>query len=305
MSTTALALVLCAALLHAIWNIAAKKATAQVTAQATTTASGSDSFMVMGALMVAVLWAPVALGLYWDALWVLTPAQWGLVLTTAVVHLAYYRSLLTGYRVADLTVVYPVARGTGPLITVVAAVLLLGERPGWQGALGVAAVCGGVFVLAGGPRLFRQRADARLRAGLRWGGVTGVCIAGYSVLDGYAVKVMLISPILLDWLTNLLRLPFLLPGELLRWRHDAQDQRATWRAQWRYALVGAVLAPVGYVMVLYALTLAPMSRVSPAREVSMLFAALLGGRLLGEGDRRLRLAGAACIAAGVVLLAVA
>jgi drug/metabolite transporter (DMT)-like permease len=221
------------------------------------------------------------------------------------VHLGYYRSLLAGYRHADLTVVYPVARGTGPLLTVIAAVLLLGERPGWLGALGVAGVCGGVFVLAGGPRLLRPVNDdaqhARLLAGLRWGGLTGLFIAGYSVLDGYAVKVMLLSPILLDWLTNLLRVPFLLPGQL----RDRAGFVAAWRTQWRYALIGAVLGPMAYVMVLYALTMAPMSLVSPAREVSLLFAALIGGQLLGEGDRSLRLAGAACIAGGVMLLAMA
>jgi drug/metabolite transporter (DMT)-like permease len=291
MSTTALALVLCAALLHATWNIAAKKA------------GGGLTFMVMNAAMVGVLWAPLVLWLCWNALWTLSAAQWGFVLATTLVHLGYYSALLTGYRVADLTLVYPVARGTGPLITVLVAVLLLGERPGWLGALGVAAVCGGVFVLAGGPRLWLARGDPRLHAGLRWGGLTGLFIAGYSVLDGYAVKVMLISPILLDWLTNVLRLPVLLP---LQWRDWARDRAAVvhaWRTQWRYALVGAVLAPVGYVMVLYALTMAPMSLVSPAREVSLLFAALIGGRLLGEGDRWLRLAGAACIAGGVVLLA--
>jgi drug/metabolite transporter (DMT)-like permease len=76
-----------------------------------------------------------------------------------------------------------------------------------------------------------------------------------------------------------------------------------WRAQWRAALVVAVLGPLGYVLVLYAVRLAPLSHVAPAREVSMLFAALIGGRLLGEGDRGLRLVGAACIAGGVAALA--
>lgn len=293
MSATVLALVLCAALLHASWNIAAKKA------------GGGDSFIFMGALMVGVLWAPVALGCCWQALWALTPAQWGLIVATTLVHLAYFSSLLAGYRHADLTVVYPVARGSGPLLTVLVAVVWLGERPGWLGAAGVAAVCFGVFILAGGPRLLRAHGDARLRAGLRWGLLTGVFIAGYSVLDGYAVKLMLIPPILLDWLTNLLRAPLLAPGEWRRWRRDRAAVAAVWRSQWRYALVGALLAPAGYVMVLYALTMAPMSLVSPAREISLLFAALIGGRLLGEGDRGLRLAGAACIAAGVALLAAA
>jgi drug/metabolite transporter (DMT)-like permease len=293
MSWTAIALVLCAALLHATWNIAAKKA------------GGGDAFMLMGAVMVGVLWAPLALWLGWDELFTWGWQQWGFVLATTLVHLLYYRCLLTGYRLADLTVVYPVARGTGPLITVIVAVTLLGESLTALGALGVLGVCGGVFVLAGGPRLLRPAHDAaqraRLLAGLRWGGLTGVLIAGYSVLDGYAVKVMLLSPILLDWLTNLLRVPFLLPGQ---WR-DRAGFVAAWRTQWPYALVGAVLAPIGYVMVLYALTMAPMSLVSPAREVSLLFAALIGGRLLGEGDRWLRLTGAACIAGGVVLLAAA
>jgi drug/metabolite transporter (DMT)-like permease len=76
------------------------------------------------------------------------------------------------------------------------------------------------------------------------------------------------------------------------------------RLHWKPALAVALLSPAAYILVLYAVTLAPLSHVAPARELSMLFAALIGGRLLGEGDRALRLAGAACIAAGVVLLGV-
>lgn len=291
MPPTALALVLAAALLHAVWNIAAKKA------------GGGDAFMLMGAVMVGLLWAPLALALGWRELLLWGPTEWGLVAATTGVHLFYYRSLLRGYREADLTIVYPVARGSGPLITVLVAIVWLGEPLTWHGALGALGVCTGVFVLAGGPRLWQRAQDpaqaARVRAGLRWGALTGVLIAGYTVLDGVAVKLLAMSPILLDWLTNLLRVPLLLPGQ---WR-DRAGFAAAWRTQWPYALVGAVLGPVAYVMVLYAVTLAPLSHVAPAREVSMLFAALLGGRLLGETDRGLRLAGAALIAAGVMALA--
>jgi len=84
---------------------------------------------------------------------------------------------------------------------------------------------------------------------------------------------------------------------------DLAGLRGAWRGQWRQALVVATLGPLAYILVLYAVTMAPLSHVAPAREVSMLFAALLGGRLLGERDRGLRLAGAACIAAGVMALA--
>ncbi len=294
MPITALALVLAAALLHAIWNIAAKKA------------GGGDAFMLMSSLMVGVVWAPVALWVGWDVLPRWGVVEWGFVWASAIVHLFYFRALLRGYREADLTVVYPVARGSGPLVTVVGALLLLGEPLTWHGALGALAVCLGVFVLAGGPRLWRAAADpaqrARTRAGLRWGALTGVFIAAYSVLDGYAVKVIALSPILLDWFSQLLRAPFLIPGQ---WGSAARRAAfaAACRVQWRHALVGAVLSPVAYVLVLYAVTMAPLSHVAPAREVSMLFAALLGGRLLGEGERGLRLAGAVLIAGGVVALA--
>lgn len=108
-----------------------------------------------------------------------------------------------------------------------------------------------------------------------------------------------ISPLLIDYFGNLLRIPFSLPVVL----RDPAAALAAWRATWRWALVVAVLSPLGYVMVLYALQFAPLSHVAPAREVSMLFAALIGGRLLGEGDPGLRLAGAACIALGVAALA--
>lgn len=119
------------------------------------------------------------------------------------------------------------------------------------------------------------------------------------VVDGYAIKVALMGPVIFDYVCNVLRALMMLPA-LLR---DPQGFKDAWRAQWRYALVVAAISPLAYILVLYALQQAPLSHVAPAREMSMLFAAALGGRLLGEGDPGLRLAGAACIALGVALLA--
>jgi uncharacterized membrane protein len=76
-----------------------------------------------------------------------------------------------------------------------------------------------------------------------------------------------------------------------------------WLAQWKYAAVVGIVSPVSYVLVLFAMQTAPLSHVAPAREVSMLFAALMGGQLLGEGDRVARLIGAECIGLGVMALA--
>jgi drug/metabolite transporter (DMT)-like permease len=217
----------------------------------------------------------------------------------------YFTVLLTGYRKSDLTVVYPVARGSGPLLAALGAVALLGERLTLLGGAGVLAVCGGVFLVAGGPALWRGSHDAakhqRALAGVRWGVLTGALIAAYTVIDGYAVKVLLIGPVLVDYVGNLLRVPLLLPPSL----RDVAGLRGAFRGQWRHALVVALLGPLAYVLVLYAVQMAPLSHVAPAREVSMLFAALIGGRLLGEADRGPRLVGAACMAAGVIALATA
>jgi drug/metabolite transporter (DMT)-like permease len=219
------------------------------------------------------------------------------------VHVLYFRALLHGYAVSDLTVVYPVARGSGPLMSSAGAVMLMGEHMSFVSAFGALAVVSGVFLIAGGPGLWREAHDPtkrdRVKRGVLWGAITGAFIAGYTVIDGYAVKILLISPILVDYVGNVLRIPVMLPFAL----RDPSGFANAFRAQWKPALVIAVLGPLSYIMVLYAVRLSPLSHVAPAREVSMLFAALLGGQLLGEGDRTLRLVGAACIAMGVVGLA--
>jgi drug/metabolite transporter (DMT)-like permease len=95
-----------------------------------------------------------------------------------------------------------------------------------------------------------------LRRGVAWGALTGFFIAGYSIVDGYAVKVLQLSPILVDYVGNLLRVPVMLPFAL----RDRRGFLHSLRSQWKPALVVATLGPASYVMVLYALTMAPLSR---------------------------------------------
>ena len=258
--------------------------------------------------MILLLWAPVGMWVGWPDATSCSPWQATIIAVSALIHLVFFDTLLREYRFSDLTVVYPVARGNSPLLSSTGAVLALGEHMGPLGMAGVLGVAFGVFLIAGGPGLWRQARDLRhhpaqrqrLLTGVRYGTVTGALIACRTSVDGYAVKVMLISPIVLDYFGNALRLPFLLTAAL----RDPAGLRNAWRTQWRHALVVAAIIPLGYVLVLYAVQMAPLSCVAPAREVSMLFAALIGGKLLGEDERGWRLAGAACIAAGVVSLAV-
>jgi uncharacterized membrane protein len=134
---------------------------------------------------------------------------------------------------------------------------------------------------------------------MSYGLLTGLFIACYKLVDGDSVKFPRMAPILVDYFGNLARMVLLAPTVL----RDRPAARAMWKAQWKYALFVGSISPVSYVMVLYAMQDAPLSHVAPAREVSMLFAALIGGQLLGEGDRLLRIVGAGCIAAGVMALA--
>jgi drug/metabolite transporter (DMT)-like permease len=298
MPLSGLLLVLLAGLIHASWNIAAKKA------------HGDIRFSAFTSWVMLVAWAPLGLYLAWQEVPGWGWPQWACVAVSAVVHVGYFVCLLRGYKKADLTVVYPVARGSGPLLSSLAAVLLLGEHLSAWAMAGIAAMVSGVFLIAGGPSVWRMAtAEAhttesaalrqRLVHGLGYGLVTGMFIATYTVIDGYGVKVLLISPILIDYVGNVFRL-FLVTPALLR---DRSAAWAEWRAQWKYAVWVGVISPVSYVLVLYALQMAPLSHVAPAREISMLFAALLGGHLLGEQDRWLRLAGAGLIALGVMTLA--
>lgn len=294
MSLSAFLLVILAGLIHALWNIAAKKA------------GGDVRFAGFTALIMAVVWAPVGIYVGWDVVPTWGYLEWGFISASGVLHVLYFVTLLRGYRKADLTVVYPLARGSGPLISSAIAILFLGEHLSLLGGLGILAVVGGVFLIAGGPKLLRslrQEQEARdqqirVRRGIFYGLCTGLFIAAYTVLDGYAVKVLLLSPLLVDYFGNFIRIALLLPV-LLR---DRVATRLSWNKEWKYALIVAVISPISYVLVLYAMQEAPLSHVAPAREVSMLFAALIGGHLLDEGDRLQRVGGALCIAVGVIAL---
>ena len=292
MSLTAFGLIILAGLIHAGWNIVAKRA------------GGDSRFAFFTSILNMVVWAPLGWWLGRDVVPLWGAKEWGVVALSGVLHVLYFIVLLRGYRKADLTVVYPLARGTGPLLSSMVAILFLGESLSTLGALGIAAVVGGVFLIAGGVGLVQAAskegsARARIHKGMFYGVLTGVFIAAYTVVDGYAVKIMLMSPILVDYMGNLLRIGLLAPVVLRK----PQELKALWKVQWKYALAVAVVSPVAYVLVLYAMQHAPLSHVAPAREVSMLFAALIGGHLLKEGDRAARIAGAVLIAVGVTALA--
>ena len=287
MSFAPFALVILAALIHATWNLLSKRA-----------AAGGATFVFAYNLVACAVYAPwVAWLLARGALTWSMPVA-GCILLSGLIHLAYSLCLQRGYQVADLSVVYPVARGTGPMLSFLGAVLLLGERPSPRGVLGLLAVVVGIGLIStqGSLAAFRQPSG---QAGVRWGVTTGSFIASYTILDAYGVKVLGIQPVLLDWYNNVLRFVLLAPVVLRAPGRACERMRGRW---WLAIGVG-VLSPLSYILVLAALNLgAPLSVVAPAREMSMMVGALFGLVILREPVGVWRLVGCLVLVAGVVLL---
>ena len=287
MSVAPIVLVVLAALIHATWNLLSKRA-----------AAAGPTFVFAYNLVACVAYAPwVAWLLAQGALTSSLPVA-GCMLLSGLIHLAYSLCLQRGYQVADLSVVYPVARGTGPMFSSLGAFLLLGETPSLQGILGLTAVVAGIGLIStqGSLASFRRPGG---QTGVRWGTATGLLIATYTVVDAYGVKILGVQPVLLDWFSNLLRFVLLTPLVL----RDLNRARELMQGRWLLAIGVGLLSPLSYILVLAALDMgARLSVVAPTREMSMMIGALFGVLLLRETVGVWRLLGCLVLIAGVVLL---
>jgi len=228
----------------------------------------------------------------------LSGTAWVFIVGSAVLELAYFLLLGQGYRTGDLSLVYPLARGTGPMLATAAAILVFGERPSPQALCGVALIGVGVFVLAGNPRQFRSPHASR---SVMFALLTGVVIAAYTLWDKQAVSPTgaAIPPLLYFFLFTTCRAAMLTPYALTR----LPVVRSEWRLHRKHAFGVGVLSALSYILVLYALSVSPVSYVAPVREIGILIGAIMGWRLLAEGEGSRRLAGALAMVVGVVALA--
>jgi len=280
-------LVVLASIFHASWNILAKRA-----------APAGPVFVLAYTLVACVVYAPWALYLATTSTLVWTGEGVVFILLSGLIHLAYSLCLQQGYCVADLSVVYPVARGTGPMLSTIGALLILGEVPTFGGLAGLFLVVAGIGLIAtrGDFAAFRQPGA---QAGVRWGTATGGLIALYTIVDAYAVKIVGLGPVVLDWFANLVRMIMLAPLML----RNPRETLAPMRGHWRTALGVGLLAPLGYILVLSALAEgAPLHVVAPMREMSMMIGVLMGMLILKETVGPWRLGGCAVLIIGVLLL---
>ena len=285
MSTQALFLVISAALLHAVWNLIFKKT------------NGKLPFVWLVSLASAVIYLPFVI-------WQLTRSQvsligimYGFALASAVLHLLYFIVLQVGYRKADLSVVYPMARGTGPFLSAIGAVLFFRERPGWMAIFGIILIVTGVFILTG--LKLRLPDNERLKTGIVYGTITGLFIAAYTLWDKIAVTDYNISALILTFASMILPLLVLLPKAV----KEKQEIRREIRQHWKHIIAIALFAPFSFILVLMALKTTPVSYVAPARELSIVFGVFFGTNLLKEADAKKRIIAAIIMLIGISFLA--
>jgi uncharacterized membrane protein len=283
------ALVVVSAVLHVAWNIRLK------------TAGDPLRAATIGMLAATVVIVPVGY-VAWLATGQLALPMEGIVLgiVSGVIEAAYFILLSAAYRRGDLSVVYPIARGTAPLLAVAVGVLVLGERLGPAGSIGVIALLVGFLVLQQPWQAVRGHRG--LDPSIAFALATGVTIAAYSAVDRVGAR--LIDPLVyaaILWVTASVALVVwsrvVIRDDLLEGGREAV----------RYAAIGGWLTLGAYLLILWAFTVAPLSGVAPLRESASVFAAAWGSVRLGEavsrGDTLRRVGASALIVVGAVLLA--
>jgi drug/metabolite transporter (DMT)-like permease len=268
--------VLFGALLHAVWNAIVKR--------------GGDPLVDMALLTLgaSVLAAPL--------LWLApapAPASWPFLIASNLIHVGYYVTLVGTYRHVDLSVGYPLMRGSAPLLVTLAGVLLLGERPTPAMALGIVLICLGVasLALANGWHAMRGRA-------LLWPFANAGLIAAYTLVDAAGARVSGAAIGYVLWMFFLEGLPFAL---IVRWRRGPGFIDAA-LSRWRLGLAGGACSALSYGIAVWAMTRAPVGAVSALRETSVVFALAIGALVLKERPSRRALAGVAAVLAGAVAL---
>ena len=267
MTGLALGLVLLAAFIHASWNFLLKKS------------GGGTGLITAASVLSLAVYAPIVLAATWLQGYRFLPAHLALMFGSGMLHTVYFLLLDRAYRSGgDLSIVYPLARATGPLLTVLVAILALGERPSATAIGGAILIGASAILLAGNPLAWRK-GEARRAVGFAL--LTGCMIASYTIWDKSSVATWLIPPLLYDWGTNAFRCAVLVPFT----RHRAPGSIGlAWRERRGMVIAISLLCPLSYILVLTAMVFTPVSLVAPAREVSILFAALMGAHLLKEGD---------------------
>ncbi len=283
MTGVALGLIVIAAFAHATWNLLAKKA------------CGGTEFIWLFTGMSVAIWTPVAAWIVFAQKPIIGWAQVGFICLSAFLQSFYFSFLDKGYEKGDMSIVYPVSRGTGPLLAAFAGIVFLGERPTWMGILGIGLMAAGIMALTGNPL---EIIKSGRNSGIVYALLSGVAIAAYTISDKIAVSRIMVPPVLLEWGTNLARFIMLTPY-IMKHRGEAAEQL---KVNWANAVGIGVLCPLAYILVLTAMVVSPVSYIAPAREISILIGTVMGTRLLSEKPSILKFIGSGAMLIGLIVM---
>jgi drug/metabolite transporter (DMT)-like permease len=277
MTSTTCLVILVAALLHASWNAVVK--------------SGDDK--MLGLALIHIVAGTICVFLLPFANWP-ARAAWPYLGLSVMLHWGYYWSLAQGYRVGELSYVYPIARGTAPLIVAGGAVVFAGELISGTTLLGILVVSGGIITLG----LEQGLPDRHQWKPLSFGLLTGIWISAYTLTDALGVRH---SGNALGYIASLFMLEAVTFGFLIAFIRR-QQLGGYLKCNWRSLLGGGIAAAGAYGLVIYVMNSNTIAIVAALRETSVVMAALIGARLLKERFGPTRLAAAVMVTMGIILM---
>jgi drug/metabolite transporter (DMT)-like permease len=281
MNTFALGLVVFSTFCHAYWNFALKRS------------NGGIRFMWLFTTMTVILYLPYMLTMNWSL-----PTVKALLVCAGsfCFHFLYFLALDKAYQFGDLSIIYPVARGLAPAVTVLIAIVVLHEQLTVLQFVGVAVIVAGTFALSG----LSFRGGDKMAVSVSYAILCGLMVSSYTLIDKVAVASAGVSPFVLDFINNLGRSLLLMPAAF----RDPAKLKETARRNWRDAVIVAVLSPFSYLLILFAMQYAPVSLIAPIRQLSIVISGVIGIRFLQERKTKIKLIGIGATFCGVVLLSI-
>ncbi len=277
----AILLVLSSGFLHSVWNLYTKRSI------------NKQVFLWFCQLAAIIIFLPWTI-IEWDHAPITSTGGW-IIVTSMLLHGLYIYLLAAAYSIGDLSQVYPIMRGTSPLLVPLLGITLLNEKLSALGWIGVLSILIGIALLSN-INFKRSESSFSLKAPLLALAV-GICIASYIVVDKVALDY--VSPVVLNEATNI--------GNLLILSWAALNSKGIQRelsANWRIMIGGGIIAPAGYLLFLFALSLAPVAQLAPMREIGTVFGTVMGIFILREKQGTRRLITSILITLGVIILGV-
>ena len=282
-----LLLVIPAAFTHAIWNYLTKKA------------GGGSLFIGLVAAVSTVVYFPIVL-------WTIVKGEMSLnviqiiwLIVSGLWHMVYFCLLEYCYRHGDLSIVYPLTRGSGVFLATICAVVFLGERPSVLALGGIGLILTGVFVLTRCTGK-KEKDSTNTKQQYICALICGITIAAYTLWDKFAVSSLSLNPLLISWCQN-----FVLFIALLMFNFRKRDKvLAHWEKNWPKVVGVGILCPLSYILILIAMTFCPVSYISPIRELSILVGTFLGTKCLDEAANWWRMVGAGIMVTGIFALTI-